>query len=68
MSEKLTYYNEGDFLFPDLITPDDPNSGIWMLRRKDYPKKGKIAIYTGILLSGKTNAHLKEINQQPSLV
>ena len=62
MNEKLTYHREGDYLIPDLIAPDSPNIGIWGQRRKNYLKKHRSGIYTGMLLSGELNAHLEEID------
>jgi len=60
MSEKLTYHREGDYLIPNLIAPESPNIGIWGQRRKNYLKKNRSGIYTGMLLSGELNAHLQE--------
>lgn len=60
MSEKLTYHREGDYLIPNLIAPESPNIGIWGQRRKNYLKKNRSGIYTGMLLSGELNAHLEE--------
>ena len=63
MSVKLTYHREGDYLIPDLIAPDSPNIGIWGQRRKNYLKKHRSGIYTGMLLSGELNAHLEEADR-----
>ena len=57
-----TYHQEGDYLIPDLIPPESPHIGVWGLRRKDYLLKNKKPIYTGMLLSGKLNTHLKEVD------
>ena len=62
MNEKLSYHREGDNLLPDLIPPEAPRIGIWGIRRKDYLLKNKEPIYTALLLSGKLNAHLEEID------
>ena len=59
----LTYHWEGDYLIPDLVAPEAPHIGIWGLRRKDYLLKNKKPIYTGMLLSGKLNAHLEEVDR-----
>ena len=61
--EALTYHQEGDYLLPDLIPPMSPCIGIWGLRRRDYLRKYHDGIYTGMLLSGKLNAHLEEIDR-----
>ena len=64
MSVKLTYHQEGDYLIPDLVAPEDIPAGIWGIRRRDYLKRHRNGICTGMLLSGKLNAHLAEIDRQ----
>ena len=59
----LSYHQEGDYLFPDLLPPESPRIGIWGLRRRNYLQKHHNGIYTGLLLSGKLNAHLEEIDR-----
>ncbi len=59
---ELSYHREGDYLLPDLVPPETPRIGIWGTRRKNYLLKHKEPIYTGLLLSGKLNAHLEEID------
>lgn len=39
-------------------------TGIWGRRRREYLKKHRNGIYTEILLSGKLNVHLVEIDRQ----
>lgn len=60
---KLTYHREGDYLLPDLIPPESPRIGIWGMRRRDFLRKHNDGFYTGLLLSGKLNAHLEEIDR-----
>lgn len=60
MKTELTYRREGDYLLPNLVPPPAPQIGIWGLRRRDYLRKHHDGIYTGLLLSGKLNAHLEE--------
>ena len=62
MNANLTYHREGDYLLPDVIPPKDPKIGVWGLRRKNYLLNRKKPLYTGMLLSGKLNAHLEEID------
>ncbi len=62
MSE-ITYHREGDYLIPDLIPPESPRIGVWGTRRKQYLQQYHDGIYTGLLLSGKLNAHLEEIDR-----
>ena len=63
MDNALTYHREGDYLIPDLIPPEAPNIGVWGQRRKRYLQQYHDGIYTGMLLSGKLNAHLEEIDR-----
>ena len=60
MKTELTYHREGDYLIPNLIPPASPRIGVWGIRRRDYLRKHHDGIYTGLLLSGKLNAHLEE--------
>ena len=66
MNERLTYHREGDYLLPDVVPPKDPQIGVWGLRRKNYLLKSKKPLYTGMLLNGKLDAHLEEIDQSAS--
>ena len=63
---KLTYHTEGDYLLPDVIPPQNPQIGVWGLRRKNYLLKNKKSLYTGMLLNGKLNAHLEEVDRTAS--
>ena len=60
---EITYHREGDYLLPDLLPPEAPRIGIWGQRRKHFLRQFHNGIYTGLLLSGKLNAHLEEIDQ-----
>ncbi len=66
MKSELTYHREGDYLIPDLQPPESPRIGVWGMRRQNYLLKNKKPIYTGLLLSGKLNAHLEEIDRSAS--
>ena len=59
-----TYHQKGDYLIPDLAAPTSPHIGIWGLRRKNYLLKNREPIYTAMLLSGKLNAHLEEVDHK----
>ena len=59
-----TYHQEGDYLIPDLVPPPSPHIGIWGVRRRHYLLKNKEPIYTAMILSGKLNAHLEEVDRQ----
>ena len=63
MMNELTYHIEGDYLLSDLLPPESPHIGIWGLRRRSYLRKHHDGIYTGMLLSGKLNTHLEEIDR-----
>ncbi len=60
---ELTYHREGDYLIPDLVPPPSPKIGIWGMRRRDFLRKHHDGIYTGMLISGKLDTHLEEIDR-----
>ena len=60
---EITYHREGDYLIPNLLPPPSPQIGKWGQRRKRYLQQYHDGIYTGLLLSGKLNAHLQEIDR-----
>ena len=59
-----TYRREGDYLIPDLVPPPSPHIGVWGERRRQYLLKNREPIYTAMLLSGKLNAHLEEVDRR----
>ena len=59
-----TYHHEGDYLLPNLTVPESAPVGIWGQRRKHYLKTQREPIYTALLLSGKLDNHLSEIDAQ----
>ncbi len=63
MKTELTYHREGDYMIPNLVPPESPRIGIWGMRRRDFLRKHHDGIYTGLLLSGKLNAHLEETDR-----
>ena len=60
----LTYRKEGDYLLPNLTVPEAPKVGKYGTLRRNFLKKHKDPIYTGMLLAGKLNRHLEEIDQK----
>jgi hypothetical protein len=50
-------------MIPNLVPPESPRIGIWGMRRRDFLRKHHDGIYTGLLLSGKLNAHLEETDR-----
>ena len=63
MMNELTYHLEGDYLLPDLLPPEAPRIGVWGKRRLRFLKQHHEGTYTGLLLSGKLNAHLEETDR-----
>ena len=63
MKYDMTYHREGDYYLPDLLPPDAPRIGAWGLRRKRFLQQYHDGIYTGLLLSGKLNAHLEDVDR-----
>lgn len=59
-----TYHREGDYFLPDLLPPESVSVGIWGQQRKHYLKTQREPIYTALLLSGKLDSHLSEVDVQ----
>lgn len=59
-----TYHQEGDYLLPDLASPESVPIGIWGQWRRRYLKAQREPIYTALLLSSKLDSHLSEIDAQ----
>lgn len=59
-----TYHQEGDYFLPDLFPPESISVGIWGQRRKHYLKTQQEPVYTALLLSGKPESHLSEVDAQ----
>lgn len=59
-----TYRREGDYLLPNLVPPESVPVGIWGQRRRHYLKTQRGPIYTALLLGGKLDSHLSEIDVQ----
>lgn len=59
-----TYRQEGDYLLTNLTVPESAPVGIWGQRRKRYLREHKGSLYTALLLSGKLDAHIMEVDQQ----
>ncbi len=59
---KLTYHQEGDYLFPDLtITEENMEIGKYGMLRETFLKEHRRGWYQSLLLSGKLNQHLEEV-------
>ena len=59
-----TYHREGDYFLPNLTVPANAPVGIWGQRRRQYLREHRKALYNALLLSGKLDNHLADINQQ----
>lgn len=59
-----TYHQEGDYFLPDLLPPESISVGIWGQRRKHYLKTQREPFYNALLLSGKLDDHLTEVDTQ----
>ena len=59
-----TYRQEGNYLLPNLTVPERVSIGIWGQRRRQYLRGHRKALYNALLLSGKLDNHLADINQQ----
>ena len=61
---KLTYTMQGDYLLPNLEVPEAPKVGKFGMLRRSFLRSHRKALYTGMMLSGKLNQHLQEVDQQ----
>ena len=60
---ELTYHWEGDYLIPDLESPEAPRIGKYGTMRHNYLRDHHRSVFDGMLLSGKLNAHLEEVDR-----
>lgn len=58
------YRQEGDYLLPNLTVPERAPVGIWGQRRKRYLREHRGPLYIALLLGGKLDAHVMEVDQQ----
>ena len=61
---ELSYHWEGDYLIPDLISPESPKIGIWGERRRQFLRKHQKPIYDAMLMQGTLTAHLEEFDHR----
>ena len=61
-----TYTQVGDYLLPDLKLPEEDQQpiGVWGQRHRRYLKEHRRATYTILLISGKLNSYLADIDRQ----
>ena len=64
-SNGLWYERRGDYYFPCLFLPEDHQPiGLWGQRHLRYIKEHRKGLYTSLLLSGKLNSYLADIDRQ----
>ena len=65
-SNGLWYELQGDYYIPCLTVPtqEERPIGIWGQRHLRYIKVKRKALYTELLISGRLNAYLADINEQ----
>jgi hypothetical protein len=65
-SNGLWYELRGDYYFPCLTLPAEEEQpiGIWGQRHRRYLREYKRAVYTALLLSGRLNSYLADVDQQ----
>ena len=61
---ELTYHWAGDYLIPDLDPPEAPRIGKYGTMRHNYLRDYHTGVFDGMLLSGKLNAHLEEVDRE----
>jgi hypothetical protein len=62
----ISYTLHGDYYLPDLklSAEEERPIGIWGRRHLQYIRKHRKALYTGLLLDGKLNGYLADLNEQ----
>jgi hypothetical protein len=66
---KLTYTRKGDYLYPNLTISSETQQpiGKYGLLRKSFLKEHKPDLYQSMLLTGKLDVHLAEIDQDAQM-
>ena len=64
----LWYELQGDYYIPCLVLDKEETQpiGMWGRKRSDYIKKHRQALYMTLLVTGKLNSHLAEVDTQAS--
>ena len=64
-SNGLDYVLVGDYYLPMIDLPDENRPiGYWGMLRKDYMKNYKSGMYSYLLLTGKLDRYLADLNEQ----
>ncbi len=61
---EITYHQEDDYLIPDLVPPESPRIGVWGERRRQFLRRQRKPLYSGMLMSGTLNVHLEEVDRE----
>ena len=61
---ELTYRKVGDYYLPNLTPPESPKVGKYGMLRWTCLRNHHRGLYTGMMLSGKLNAHLEEVDRR----
>lgn len=59
-----TYHREGDYLLPDVELPEEKPIGVWGTRNYHHLKKANRVLFSQLVISGKMNDYLAEIDKQ----
>ena len=61
---ELTYHWEGDYLIPDLTIEEEQRPiGKYGMLRKTFLKENRVGWYQGMMLEGKLDSHLADIEE-----
>ena len=61
----MSYTLHGDYYLPDLVlNEEEPTYGKYGMLRKQFLKEYRLARYQYLLLTGKLNEHLNQIDQE----
>lgn len=61
----LWYQKAGDYYLPCFELPKQEQAiGVWGIRHRQFLKENKAAIYEALLLTGKLNGYLADIDRQ----
>ena len=62
---KIEYTKVGDYYLPNLYYPEETRPiGYWGMLRKEYLKNHKSGMYSYLLLTGKLDSYLADLNEQ----
>ena len=62
----LWYERQGDYYIPCLTIPEEDRQpiGVWGQRHLRYIRENRQGLYNSLLLNGKLNSYLAELNEQ----